>query len=101
MKKSLLALVIALALFLLIVLAGGVITIGDKLAAATPVLAWVFYGILLAVLVWLVVIPTCRIFLAKPFPKLSVDSAAEDTPCAIPSSILLSKAADISVDVSR
>ncbi len=80
MKKSLLALVIALALFLLIVLAGGVITIGDKLAAATPVLAWAFYGILLAVLVWLVVIPTCRIFLAKPFPKLSVDSAAEDTP---------------------
>ena len=44
MKKSLLALVIALALFLLSVLAGGVITIGDKLAAATPVLAWVFTG---------------------------------------------------------
>ena len=48
MKKSLIALVVALALFLLIVLAGGVITIGDKLGAASPVLAWVFYALLLA-----------------------------------------------------
>ena len=80
MKKSLIALVVALALFLLIVLAGGIITIGDKLGAASPVLAWVFYALLLAALVWLVVLPTCRIFLAKPFPKLSVDPAAEDTP---------------------
>ena len=80
MKKSLIALVVALALFLLIVLAGGVITIGDKLGAASPVLAWAFYALLLAALVWLVVLPTCRIFLAKPFPKLSVDPTAEDTP---------------------
>ena len=80
MKKSLIALFVALALFLVIVLAGGIITIGDKLGAASPILAWVFYGLLLAALVWLVVIPTCRIFLAKPFPKLSVDPSVEDSP---------------------
>jgi hypothetical protein len=80
MKKSLIALVVALALFLIIVLAGGIITIGDKLGTASPVLAWIFYALLLAALVWLVILPTCRIFLAKPFPKLSVDPAAEDSP---------------------
>lgn len=80
MKKTLISLAVALALVVLILLAGNVITIGDKLAAASPVLAWVFYGLLLVLLVWLLVIPTCRILLAKPFPKLSVDPDAEDTP---------------------
>ncbi len=80
MKKSLITLVVSLALVLVILLAGNVITIGDKLAGASPVLAWIFYGLLLAALVWLVVIPTCRILFAKPFPKLSVDPAAEDSP---------------------
>ena len=80
MKKTLISLAVALALVLVILLAGNVITIGDKLTAASPVLAWVFYLLLAAAFVWLVVIPTCRILLAKPFPKLSVDPAAEDTP---------------------
>ena len=80
MKKTLISLAVALALVLVILLAGNVITIGDKLSAASPVLAWVFYLLLAAAFVWLVVVPTCRILLAKPFPKLSVDPAAEDTP---------------------
>ena len=80
MKKSVISILVSLALILLILLAGNVITIGDKLAGASPVLAWLFYLLLLAALVWLVVIPTCRILLAKPFPKLSVDDAAEDSP---------------------
>ena len=80
MKKTLISLGVALALVVLILLAGNVITIGDKLAGTSPVLAWVFYGLLLALLVWLLVIPTCRILLARPFPKLSVEDAAEDTP---------------------
>lgn len=80
MKKTLISLAVAFALVVLILLAGNVITIGDKLAAASPVLSWVFYGLLLALLVWLLVIPTCRILLARPFPKLSVDPAAEDSP---------------------
>ena len=80
MKKTLISLAVALALVVLILLAGNVITIGDKLAAASPVLAWVFYGLLLVLLVWLLATPPCRILLAKPFPKLSVDPDAEDTP---------------------
>ncbi len=80
MKKSLISLFSALALILVILLAGNIITIGDKLAGASPVLAWGFYLLLAAALVWLVVLPTCRILLAKPFPKLSVDPAAGDTP---------------------
>ena len=80
MKKSLVSVLVSLALILVILLAGNIITIGDKLAGASPVLAWVFYLLLAAALVWLVVIPTCRILLAKPFPKLSVDDGAEDTP---------------------
>ena len=80
MKKSLITIGVTLALILVILLAGNVITIGDKLAVASPVLAWIFYGLLLAAFVWLVVVPTCRILLAKPFPKLSVDPTAEDTP---------------------
>ena len=80
MKKSVISILVSLALILLILLAGNVITIGDKLAGASPVLAWLFYLLLLAALVWLVVIPTCRILLAKPFPKLSVDDTAEDSP---------------------
>ena len=80
MKRTLVTLGVSLALVTVILLAGNVIVIGDKLAAASPVLAWVFYGLLTGALVWLVVIPTCRILSAKPFPKLSVDPAAEDTP---------------------
>ena len=80
MKRTLVTLGVSLALVTVILLAGNVIVIGDKLAAASPVLAWVFYGLLAGALVWLVVIPTCRILFAKPFPKLSVDAAAEDTP---------------------
>ncbi|MBQ9660744.1 MAG: DUF697 domain-containing protein [Bacteroidales bacterium] len=80
MKKPLVSLAVALALIVVILLTGNIITIGDKLAAGSPVLAWAFYGLLAAALVWLVVLPTCRILLAKPFPKLSVDPAAEDSP---------------------
>lgn len=80
MKKQLVTLAVALALIVVILLAGNVITIGDKLAAGSPVLAWIFYLLLAVALVWLLVIPTCRILLAKPFPKLSVDTAAEDSP---------------------
>lgn len=80
MKRTLVTLGVSLALVVVILLAGNVIVIGDKLAAASPVLAWVFYGLLAVALLWLVVIPTCRILFAKPFPKLSVDNAAEDTP---------------------
>jgi hypothetical protein len=80
MKKPLIALGTSLALVAVILLAGNVIIIGDKLTAASPVLAWVFYGLLLAALCWLVIVPTCRILFAKPFPKLSVDDSAEDSP---------------------
>ena len=80
MKRTLVTLGVSLALVVVILLAGNVIVIGDKLAAASPVLAWVFYGLLVVALLWLVVIPTCRILFAKPFPKLSVDDAAEDSP---------------------
>ena len=80
MKRTLVTLGVSLALVTVILLAGNVIVIGDKLAAASPVLAWVFYGLLAGALVWLVIIPTCRILFAKPFPKLSVDDAAEDSP---------------------
>ena len=48
MKKTLISLAVALALVLVILLAGNVITIGDKLSAASPVLAWVFYLLLAA-----------------------------------------------------
>ena len=47
MKKTVLSLLVCLALILVILLAGNAITIGDKLAAASPVLAWVFYLLLL------------------------------------------------------
>ena len=80
MKKFWITLGLAVAVILLILLAGSIITIGDKLAAATPVLSWVFYALLLAALVALVIVPSCRILLAKPFPRLSVDPAAGDTP---------------------
>ncbi|MCR4859839.1 MAG: YcjF family protein [Bacteroidales bacterium] len=80
MKKSVISLLAALALILVILLAGNVITIGDKLAGASPVLAWIFYLLLLAALVALVVIPSCRILFAKPFPKLSVDASVQDSP---------------------
>ena len=80
MKKTLVTLGASLALVVVILLAGNVIVIGDKLAAASPVLVWVFYGLLLAALCWLVVIPTCRILFAKPFPKLSVDDSTQDSP---------------------
>ena len=80
MKRTLVTLGVSLALVTVILLAGNVIVIGDKLAVASPVFAWVFYGLLAVALLWLVVIPTCRILFAKPFPKLSVDAAAEDTP---------------------
>lgn len=80
MKKTLVTLGASLALVVVILLAGNVIVIGDKLAAASPVLAWVFYGLLIAALCWLVVIPTCRILFAKPFPKLSVDDGTQDSP---------------------
>ena len=79
MKKTLVWLGVSLALVLVILLAGNIITIGDKLAGASPVLSGLFYLLLAAALVWLVVLPTCRILLAKPFPKLSVDPAAEDS----------------------
>ena len=80
MKKTLVTLGASLALVVVILLAGNVIVIGDKLAVASPVLAWVFYGLLIAALCWLVVIPTCRILFAKPFPKLSVDDGTQDSP---------------------
>ena len=80
MKKTLVTLGASLALVVVILLAGNVIVIGDKLSAASPVLAWVFYGLLVAALCWLVVIPTCRILFAKPFPKLSVDDGTQDSP---------------------
>ena len=80
MKKTLITLGVSAALIVVILLAGNVIVIGDKLAAASPVLAWVFYGLLLGALCWLVIVPTCRILFAKPFPKLSVDDSAQDSP---------------------
>ena len=79
MKKTVLSLLVCLSLILVILLAGNAITIGDKLAGASPVLSWVFYLLLLGALVWLVVIPSCRILLAKPFPKLSVDNTVQDS----------------------
>lgn len=73
MKRNLITFsIVAISMFLIFLL-GNIITIGDKLGEASPLLEWVFYAFILAVLTYYMLWPIIKLWKAPAFPALNVD----------------------------
>ncbi len=77
MKRNLIIIAAIFIGSIVLILLGNVITIGEKLSQLTHVwwAEWVFYGLLLAIGLWLVVVPMIRLHAAPEFPKLTLDDS--------------------------
>lgn len=80
MKKTLILIVLLFVIITVIVILGNVITIGEKMTAVfgVPYLEYLFYAVLFAVLLYLVVYPLYRIHTTPEFPVLAVEEQGED-----------------------
>ena len=81
MKRNLIIIVAIFLGIIALMLTGNIITIGEKIAHVTRVwyLEYVFYGVILVLLLWLVVWPIIRVHRAPVFPVLAVDQQADET----------------------
>ena len=81
MKRNLIIIVVIFLGIIALMLTGNIITIGEKIAHVTRVwyLEYVFYGVILALLLWLVVWPIVRVHRTPVFPVLAVDQQADET----------------------
>ena len=80
MKRNLIIIVLLFIGAIVLILAGNIITIGNKLYELSQV-KWVEYGFyltILAVFVYVVIYPLLRLHATPPFPKLSVDAYIGD-----------------------
>jgi len=82
MKKTLILIVSLFVLITIIVILGNVITIGEKMTAVfgIPYLEYVFYILLFAVLLYLVLYPLYRIHSAPEFPVMRVSEQESGMP---------------------
>jgi len=71
MKKNLILTLIVILSFMAIMLIGNIIVIGDKIARLFPYADYVFYGIILLLIVFYVVVPFFRVFFAPSIPALN------------------------------
>ena len=80
MKRNLIIIVAIFLGIIALMLTGNIITIGEKIAHVTRVwyLEYVFYGVILLLLLWLVVWPIIRVHRAPVFPILAVDQQADE-----------------------
>lgn len=80
MKRNLIIIVAIFLGIIALMLTGNIITIGEKIAHVTHVwyLEYVFYGVILLLLLWLVVWPIIRVHRAPVFPILAVDQQADE-----------------------
>lgn len=77
MKRNLITfLVIAISL-LLIFLLGNIITIGDKLGEASPLLEWAFYALIVAMVAYYLLWPVIKLWKAPAFPSLNIDGVSD------------------------
>lgn len=75
MKRNLITLSVAVILLFFIFLLGNIITIGDKLGEAFPLLEWIFYALILGLIANYLLWPIIKLWKSPSFPALNIDGA--------------------------
>ena len=75
MKRNLITLSVAVILLFFIFLLGNIITIGDKLGEASPLLEWIFYALILGLIADYLLWPIIKLWKSPSFPALNIDAA--------------------------
>lgn len=73
MKRNLITLSVAVILLFTIFLLGNIITIGDKLGEASPLLEWIFYALILGLIANYLLWPIIKLWKSPSFPALNID----------------------------
>ena len=73
MKRNLITLSVAVILLFFIFLLGNIITIGDKLGEASPLLEWIFYALILGLIANYLLWPIIKLWKSPSFPALNID----------------------------
>ncbi len=79
MKRNLITFSVAVIFLFIIFLTGNIITIGDKLGEASPLLEWAFYAFISGMVVYYLLWPVIKLWKAPAFPALNVDGACSPT----------------------
>lgn len=73
MKRNLITFSVIAISLLLIFLLGNILTIGDKLGEASPLLEWAFYALIVAMVAYYLLWPVIKLWKAPAFPSLDID----------------------------
>ena len=72
MKRNLITLSVAVILLVFIFLLGNIITIGDKLGEAFPLLEWIFYALILGLIANYLLWPIIKLWKSPLFPSILI-----------------------------
>ena len=77
MKRNLITLSVAVVLLFFIFLLGNIITIGDKLREAFPLLEWIFYALIFGLVANYLLWPIIKLWKSPAFPALNIDGVCD------------------------
>lgn len=77
MKRNLITFAVITISLLFIFLLGNIITIGDKLGEASPLLEGAFYALILGMVAYFLLWPVVKLWKAPAFPTLNVDGVCD------------------------
>lgn len=77
MKRNLITLSVAVILLFFIFLLSNIITIGDKLGEASPLLEWIFYALILGLIANYLLWPIIKLWKSPSFPALNIDGVCD------------------------
>lgn len=77
MKRNLITLSVAVILLFFIFLLSNIITIGDKLGEASPLLEWIFYTLILGLIANYLLWPIIKLWKSPSFPALNIDGVCD------------------------
>ena len=84
-KKNglLVSVIIGLLALVMLIVIGNVISIGDKIAGIHPGFAYLFYGVVIALFIWLVVLPVVRVIVTPPLKGIGRENITGYTPAEV------------------
>lgn len=77
MKRNLITLSVVVVLLFFIFLLGNIITIGDKLREASPLLEWIFYALIFGLIANYLLWPIIKLWKSPAFPALNIDGVCD------------------------
>lgn len=72
--------IIGILLLVVLIVIGNVMIIGDRIAHLHPVLAYLFYGLVIVLTVWLLVLPVVKVLLTPPLEGIKRGEIADCSP---------------------